>query len=144
MQTWFVNRNDEGPAFSGLFNPDGQGIKLETIALVLAAVRGFLVSCPTITDAVQVKNCLDEWESGEHVAIDFRERYFRDWYTHHLERLRTFARHRTLGAVCARMRKEMYQAAMCVFWSCTTVALTRLQGTRWRFGAEEVAACRDQ
>lgn len=39
IATWFAARNDEGPAFPALFNPHGQGIKLETIALVLAAVH---------------------------------------------------------------------------------------------------------
>ncbi|EJD42910.1 hypothetical protein AURDEDRAFT_168154 [Auricularia subglabra TFB-10046 SS5] len=96
INVWFVNRNDEGPAFAELFNPEEKGIKLETIALVLAAIR----------------NCLDEWSTGELVEIPFSDRGYRKWYLHHLDRLQRYAKHKTLGAICARLRKDMYRAAM--------------------------------
>ncbi|EJD47057.1 hypothetical protein AURDEDRAFT_163665 [Auricularia subglabra TFB-10046 SS5] len=84
------------PAFAELFNPNGKGIKLETLALILAAVQ----------------NCVDEWAEGEFQEIAFTAPGYRKWYLHHLQRLEHYAKHKTLSAICARLRKDMYRAAM--------------------------------
>lgn len=93
---WFANRNDEGPAFAELFNPGDKGIKFETIALILAAVQ----------------NCVDQWADGEYKEIHFSDRVYRKWYLHHLGRLERYAKHKSLAPICARLRKDMYRAAM--------------------------------
>ncbi len=38
-EVWFGRSDKEGPMFANIFNPDGKGIPVELIALILTAVR---------------------------------------------------------------------------------------------------------
>ncbi|EJD45509.1 hypothetical protein AURDEDRAFT_165367 [Auricularia subglabra TFB-10046 SS5] len=91
---WFSGRDKEGPRFAKIFNADNEGIKLETIALVLTAIF----------------NCTKEWATGIRGPIQFRETTFRGDYADLLQKLRDYAK--ANPALVVKLRRKLYKAGM--------------------------------
>ncbi|EJD45950.1 hypothetical protein AURDEDRAFT_165012 [Auricularia subglabra TFB-10046 SS5] len=91
---WFSSRDKEGPRFEKIFNADNEGIKLETIALVLTAIF----------------NCAKEWATGIRNPIQFREATFRTDYADLLQKLRDYAK--ANPTLVVKLRRKLYKAGM--------------------------------
>ncbi|EJD33710.1 hypothetical protein AURDEDRAFT_177208 [Auricularia subglabra TFB-10046 SS5] len=91
---WFSGRDKEGPEFDKIFNPNGEGIKPETIALVLAALY----------------NCVKEWETGTRQSIKFRDDTFRSDYVVLLDGLRAYEKGNP--ALFLKLRRKLYKAGI--------------------------------
>ncbi|EJD42409.1 hypothetical protein AURDEDRAFT_186013 [Auricularia subglabra TFB-10046 SS5] len=91
---WFSSRDKEGPRFEKIFNADNEGLKLETIALVLTAIF----------------NCAKEWATGVRNPIQFRETTFRTDYADLLQKLRDYAK--ANPTLVVKLRRKLYKAGM--------------------------------
>ncbi|KAJ7588278.1 hypothetical protein C8J56DRAFT_941262 [Mycena floridula] len=97
---WFKHKNDVGPS-SSLFSVDG-GLPLPAVALALTTIE-----C-----------CLDEWQSGEHVNVQFTANVYQEKYEAHLKTLKAFhARTKDANIIpkmCVRLLKNARKHAKIV------------------------------
>ncbi|EJD39711.1 hypothetical protein AURDEDRAFT_171159 [Auricularia subglabra TFB-10046 SS5] len=104
---WFSSRNKEGPRFEKVFNNNGEGIMLETIAFVATALY----------------NCAKEWATGTRQCIQFQEVTFRTDYADLLKSLCDYAK--ANPGLVLKLRCKFYKAGMCAHAGVTVDTSTR-------------------
>ncbi|EDR03011.1 uncharacterized protein LACBIDRAFT_307860 [Laccaria bicolor S238N-H82] len=90
---YFKHKTDDGivnPEFS-----ENEELSLVTLALVL-----------TVID-----NCLDEWQTGEHVDVQFSAATYKNKFIAHLKRLEDFAEKTKDANIVSRLRKHLLKMA---------------------------------
>ncbi|SJK99346.1 uncharacterized protein ARMOST_02639 [Armillaria ostoyae] len=89
---WFKNKNDEG-ANNPYFLQDG--IPLPTIALVFTVIE-----C-----------CLDEWQTGQHVDVQFTAASYKEKYNGHLKTLQDFDQRTKEVGIIPKLRYSLAKKA---------------------------------
>ncbi|KIJ90071.1 hypothetical protein K443DRAFT_117147 [Laccaria amethystina LaAM-08-1] len=101
---YFKNKTDDGivnPEFS-----ENEELSLVTLALVL-----------TVID-----NCLDEWQTGEHVDVQFSAAAYKNKFIAHLKRLEDFAEKTKDANIVSRLRKHLLKMAKYFSYRLMTVS----------------------
>ena len=71
----------------------------------------------------QIDNCLDEWQTGEHVDVQFSAAAYKNKFIAHLKRLEDKFAEKTKDVnIVSRLRKHLLKMAKCVlfpfrFWN---------------------------
>lgn len=93
-----------------MFNPEGEGIPLVTIALYFTAVRDRLIPARVVDTFSQIQHALEEWSTGERIKRDFSEELYYKEYETHLRTLEVWsdATQNSRTNLCGRLRGKLY------------------------------------
>lgn len=110
-KTWFKNKSDDGvihPEFS-----EGGMLSKVTKALAITVVRthSSLQLWLSFIPVSQVENCLDEWQTGEHVDVPFTAAAYKPKFTAHLKQLIAFDDKTKESDIVPRLLKHMLKMA---------------------------------
>jgi len=92
-KTWFRGKKDDGVIHPEFF--EDEMLSLSTLALVLTVIE----------------NNLDEWVTGEHVAVAFSQNAYKQKYLAHVRRLKDFDEKTRESNIVPRLRKHLLKMA---------------------------------
>jgi len=108
---WFSKMEDsDGIRMKEFFNPNGEGIPFESIALVLAAVC--FTHChrlPLIS--LQAHNSITEFEKGYYMQKDFTAKECQKYFKYYLDKLNAWQKYTTTKSnshAAENFRKELW------------------------------------
>jgi len=64
----------------------------------------------------QIDNCLDEWQTGEHVDVQFSAAAYKNKFTAHLKRLEDFTEKTKDANIVSRLHKHLLKMAKYVLF----------------------------
>jgi len=108
---WFNHKQDDGIAFSRNFGVDGEGIPIETIALVCTVVSLLISSSLDLTSFGQIENCIDEYQIGEHKETAFTGSSYKSRYIARVAYLQDVAKKTEQNSIIPRFRQRLLKLA---------------------------------
>lgn len=112
---WFSEgANSLGLLRADAFNPNGDGIPFETIALILTAVcHSIVVLQYHVNSMLQLHNAIVEYEKGYFVQREFSAKLFGKQYTKYLLKLQSWHTYTTTKSnsfAAEKLRRELFAA----------------------------------